>query len=282
MIILNSFQNKIHFFLSLIIILVLQGCSSVAKDKSIQIVQITDPQFGFFDGNRSFTKETTLYTEAIKQINELKPDFVVITGDFINNPKDDMQIAEFKRITANLDENIPVYLSPGNHDLGNNPTKENFQFYFLNYGKDSENFSFEYNGSYFIGLNSVIIKSETNNLEEEKQFQWLKCELKKAKSSNLIILFTHHPFFINEFDESESYSNQSKENRVKYFTLFEKYGVDAIFAGHLHDNAQGEYNGIKMITTNAAGRPLGKAKPGYRLIKIDDGVLHSEYINIDL
>ena len=258
----------------------LQSFSSVAQNKKIQIVQITDPQFGFFEENKTFEKETVLYTEAIRQINELKPDFVVITGDFVNNSKNIKQIEEFKRITSYLDESIPLYLSPGNHDLGQNPTKESFEFYFSNYGKGNDRFSFEYENSHFIGLNSVIIKSGTNNKEEKKQYRWLKRELKKAKSSNVIILFTHYPFFTKDFEENESFSNQSKKDRLKYFTLFKEYGVDAVYAGHLHNNAQASYNGIKMITTNAAGRPLGKAEPGYRLIEINDGVLSSEYIPI--
>ena len=277
MIRLNSLQINICL-ISLLLIMGLQSFSSVAQNKIIQIVQITDPQFGFFDENKSFGKETVLYTEAIRQINELKPDFVVITGDFVNNSKDIKQIEEFKRITTALNDEIPLYLSPGNHDLGQNPTKEDFEFYFSNYGKGYDRFSFKYNDSYFIGLNSVIIKSGTNNKEEKKQFRWLKKELKKAKSSEMIILFTHYPFFIRDFHENETYSNQSKEVRLKYFNLFEKYGVDAIYAGHLHNNAETSYNNIKMITTNAAGRPLGKAEPGYRLIEIKDGVVSSEYI----
>lgn len=275
---LNSLQINICL-LSIIFIMGLQSFSSVAQDKTIQIVQITDPQFGFFDENKSFVKETMLYTEAIKQINKLKPDFVVVTGDFVNNSKDVNQIEEFKRITAGLDEDIPLYLSPGNHDLGQNPTKEDFEFYFSQYGKGNDRFAFEYNNSYFIGLNSVIIKSKTNKRDEKKQFRWLKRKLKHAKFSDVIIVFTHYPFFIKDFDENENYSNQSKKDRSKYFTLFKKYGVDAIFAGHLHNNAESSYNDIDMITTNAAGRPLGKAEPGYRLIEIKNSKLSTKYIN---
>lgn len=280
MIRLNSLQINICL-LSMIFIMGLQSFSSVAQNKTIQIVQISDPQFGFFDENKSFVKETMLYAEAIRQINKLKPDFVVVTGDFVNNSKDVNQIEEFKRITAGLDEDIPLYLSPGNHDLGQNPTKKDFEFYFSQYGKGNDRFAFEYNDSYFIGLNSVIIKSKTNKREEKKQLRWLKRKLKQAKSADMIIVFTHYPFFINDFDEIESYSNQSKKDRLKYFNLFEKYGVDAIYAGHLHNNAESSHNGIMMITTNAAGRPLGKAEPGYRLIKIVDGVINSDYISID-
>ena len=280
MIRLNSLQINVCL-ISLFFIMGLLNFSSLAQNKTIQIVQITDPQFGFFDENKSFVKETTLYTEAIRQINELKPDFVVITGDLVNNSKDIKQIEEFKRITKGLDKDIPVYLSPGNHDLGQNPTKEDFDFYFSHYGNGNDIFSIKYDGAYLIGLNSVIIKSETNDKEEKKQLRWLKRELKRAKSSDNIILFTHYPFFLNDFNENESYSNQSKTNRLKYFTLFKKYGVDVIYAGHLHNNAEASYNGIKMITTNAVGRPLGKVVPGYRLIMLSEGMISSEYIPLD-
>ncbi|MCK9501285.1 metallophosphoesterase [Lascolabacillus massiliensis] len=267
-----------HF---LIFIIGLYSFHSIAQDKTVRIVQITDPQFGFFDENSGFEKETIQYSEAISQINKLKPDFVVITGDFVNNSRDLNQIEEFKRITAGLNNEIPFYLSPGNHDLGQNPVKEDFDIYFSHYGEGNDRFAFEYNNSYFIGLNSVIIKSGTNKKEEREQFRWLKKRLKKAKSSDVIIVFTHYPFFINDFEEDITYSNQSKEERLKYFTLFEKYGVDAIFSGHLHNNAEAEHNGILMITTNSAGRPLGKAEPGYRLIELKDGIINTKYINLN-
>lgn len=253
-------------------------CSkSFSQSDSIVVVQITDTQFGFFAENKNFEKETELYTQAVRQINELNPTFVVITGDFVHSSKNISQINEFKRITALINKDIPVYYSPGNHDLGQSPTKEDFEFYFSNYGKEAERFSFKQGNSAFIGFNSVIIKSDKNTKEEAKQFRWLKKQLRKVKKAENIILFTHYPFFIHDFNEKETYSNQSVEVRDKYFTLFEKYGVNAIFAGHLHNNAEASHNGISMITTNAVGRPLGSANPGMRIIIIKDNEIHNEY-----
>jgi 3',5'-cyclic AMP phosphodiesterase CpdA len=271
------FNKNIQYLLFSIGILVLFCTKIFAQEESIKIIQVTDPQFGFFAENKSFDKETELYTKTILIINELKPDFVVITGDFVNNSKDTLQIKEFKRITSLIDMGSPVYLSPGNHDLGQSPSKDDFEFYFSNYGKGSDRFSFKQNNSTFIGFNSVIIKSEKNSKDEKKQFRWLKRQLRKAKKSDNIVLFTHYPFFLHDFNEKVTYSNQSMEARNKYFRLFEKYGVDAIFAGHLHDNAEASYNGILMITTSAAGRPLGEAKPGVRLISIDNNSVQNEY-----
>lgn len=239
-----------------------------AQKDSIIIVQITDPQFGFFENNISFEKETELYVNAVRQINNLNPDLVVITGDFVNNSKSIQQIEEFKRITGLIDLNIPVYLSPGNHDLGEHPTKEEFDFYFSNYGKGTDKFFLKYKNSTFIGINSTIIKSDKNINEEEKQFRWLKRKLRGAKKSDNIVVFTHYPFFINDFNEKETYSNQKIEIRKKYFELFDKYNVKAIFAGHLHNNSSAAYKDVQMITTNAVGRPLGDSLPGIRIIYV--------------
>lgn len=271
-------------FLKQLLLLACMGMlcfGSYAQRDSLLIVQITDPQFGFFANNADFAKETKIYTEVVRQINQIKPDFVVITGDFVNNGKDTLQINEFNRITACIEKSIPVYLSPGNHDLAQNPSKHDFEFYDSIYGKNTDRFSFHSKNAHFIGFNSVIIKSEKSRKEEKKQFRWLKKELKKAASSDPILLFTHYPFFIENFNEKETYSNQSMQQRIKYFKLFEKYGVDAIFAGHLHNNAEASYNNILMITTNAAGKPLGKAQPGYRLIKIKNRQVEHCYIPID-
>ena len=251
-----------------------------SKRDSLLIVQITDPQFGFFSNNDNFEKETKLYTEAVRQINQIKPDLVVITGDFVNNGRDTLQINEFKRITACIEKSIPVYLSPGNHDLVLNPSKEDIEWYNSVHRKGSDRFSYRHKNAHFIGFNSVIIKSDKSRKEEKKQFRWLKKELKKADPADPILLFTHYPFFIENFSEKETYSNQRMQQRTRYFELFEKYGVDAVFAGHLHNNAEASHNGILVITTNAAGRPLGNAQPGYRLIKINNRQIEHSYIPI--
>lgn len=251
------------------------------NERPFFFIQITDPQFGFFADNKDFKKETELYSIVIEKINNLTPSFVVITGDFVNNPKDSIQIKEFKRLTKLIDINIPVFLSPGNHDLGQEPNKKDFNFYFLNYGRGNDRFSFNYRSSTFIGFNSVIIKSGKNKKEEKKQFNWLKKELKKARGSQNILLFTHYPFFIKDFNEKENYSNQSIKMREKYFNLFESYQVDAIFSGHLHNNSYSEYGNIQNVITSSAGKQLGNNSPGIRIVKVYKNRIEHDYFTID-
>jgi 3',5'-cyclic AMP phosphodiesterase CpdA len=231
-----------------------------------------------FESDKGFSKETELYEKAVYEINRLKPDFVVITGDLVNNKDNRSQVDEFKRISSAIDKAIPVYYSPGNHDIGQSPDQIDIDNFIADYGHDR--FSFKHKKNLIIGVNSCLIKSNTPQLEQE-QFEWLKKELSKGKRANNIILFTHYPFFIKNFDEPESYSNIAIEIRKKYMSLFNDYGVDAVFAGHLHNNSESKYGEMSMITTSAVGKPLGKAPSGIRIVKVYPGQIESVFYGLD-
>ena len=233
---------------------------------------------GFVDTGKGFEKETKLYEKAVRSINRLRPDFVVITGDFVNSTKDRSQIAEFKRITATIDSKIPVYFTPGNHDIGNVADSVSVSTYLKNYGYD--HFSFQHKKCQFIGFNSCLIKSKTPNLEKA-QYDWLKKTIAKSRKAAHIVLFCHHPFFINSFDEPETYSNIGVEERKKYLDLFSDNKVEAIFSGHLHNNATPLYGKIQLVTTSALGRPLGSAPSGLRIVKVFNDRIEHQYYGLD-
>lgn len=266
---------------TLLFFVLLSGISAVdAKkpDNPYFFIQISDPQFGFSDNNKGFKEETYLYEKAVAKINRLKPDFVVITGDLVNNVSDRSQIEEFKRITAKIDKRIPVYYSPGNHDIGQSVTQKDVDSFISDYGYDR--FSFKHKKSLFIGLNSSVIKSKTIPLEQD-QFAWLKKQLLKGRKAKHVIVFCHHPFFINAFDEKEEYFNVPAETRNRYFSLFKENNVDAVFAGHLHNNGYARYGDIEMVTTSAVGKPLGKAPSGLRIVKVYTDKIENVYYGLD-
>lgn len=241
-------------------------------------IQITDPQFGMFENNKGFEKETILYEKAVVKINKLKPDFVVITGDFVHNPNSKPQINEFKRITAKINPEIPVYYTPGNHDIGQVPTKQSLKKYRKNYGSDR--FLFKHKGSTFIGFNSSIIKAKLLK-PEQKQYNWLTKKLKQSQETDHIILFCHYPFFNKTVDEPEAYSNIGPGYREKYLSLFETNGVDAVFSGHKHNNGLARYGEVQLVTTSALGKPLGKAPSGMRIVKMYSDRIEHEYFGLE-
>lgn len=241
-------------------------------------IQMTDPQFGFLDNNKGFEKETILYQKAVDEVNRLSPDFVVITGDFVNNGNDSSQWAEFNRLTAGIKSDIPVFYSPGNHDIGQTPTQKRIDEYRKIYGDDK--FAFKHKKIRFIGFNSCIIKADLPDMEKV-QFEWLTKELKKSRGAKNVILFCHHPFFTKNPDEPESYSNIGIEKRMKYLELFSKYGVSYIFAGHYHNNAEARYRDVHMITTSAVGKQLGNASSGFRIVKVEGRTVVHNYYGLD-
>jgi 3',5'-cyclic AMP phosphodiesterase CpdA len=239
-------------------------------------IQLTDPQLGMFENNKSFEKETILYEKAIVGINNLQPDFVVITGDFIHDQNSSVQINEFKRITAKINSEIPVYYVPGNHDIGQVPDRHSLKKYKKNYGSDR--FSFKHKGSNIIGFNTGFIKAKQKK-PEQKQYKWLNKKLKGDAAHT--ILFCHYPFFNKNIDEPEAYSNLGIEYREKYLSFFEEHSVDAVFTGHHHNNALNSYGDIELVTTSAAGKPLGDAPSGMRIIKIYEDRIEHEYFGFD-
>lgn len=240
-------------------------------------LQLSDPQFGFIDNNKSISAETEAMNKAVTAINQLKPPFVVITGDFVNNSKSKEQIAAYKSMIAQINSSVKVYMIPGNHDIGK-VSRASIDNYKKNYGET--HFSFRYGDCAFIGIDSNIIKEEDKE-REEVQFKWLEQELQKTKDARFKFVFTHCSVFLKRMDEPVNYSNFSLPMREKYVHLFQKYGVNAIFAGHLHNNAYGKVGNMEMITIGPVGKVLGTGYQGMNLVKVYPDRFISEFIALN-
>lgn len=248
-----------------------------AESTSFFFLQLSDPQFGFTDNNKSFSVEVDAMNKAVTAINRLKPPFVVITGDFVNNSKSKEQIEAYKSMIAQIDSSVKVYMIPGNHDVGK-VSRTSIDNYIKNYGET--HFSFRYGECAFIGIDSNIIKEEDKE-REEAQFKWLEQELQKTKDTKFKFIFTHCSVFLKRMDEPVNYSNFSLPMREKYVRLFQTYGVNAIFAGHLHNNAYGKAGNMEMITIGPVGKALGTGYQGMNLVKVYPDRFISEFIALN-
>ncbi len=270
---------KSRYILVLLIFISVAGFAQWESSESPWFfIHITDPQFGMFEDNKGFEKETYLYKKAVEHINRLKPDFVVITGDFVHNSGSPEQIAEFKRITAMIDPEIPVFYTPGNHDVGQIPDEESLRNYVNNYGRDR--FSFRHKGSAFIGLNTSLIKGRLAEQEQE-QYDWLVNEIRGSQGAQHLLLFGHYPFFKESVDEPTEYSNIDIEDRKKYLDLFNTSKVDAVFSGHSHKNSLSSYGNIQMVTSSALGKPMGPAPSGMRIVKVYSDRIEHEFFGLE-
>jgi 3',5'-cyclic AMP phosphodiesterase CpdA len=267
--------------LSLAIITIIAGTALAQKkiqDAPWFFIHLTDPQFGMFENNLGSKKETLLYEKAVSRINTLHPDLVVVTGDFVHDLNSVSQTNEFRRITAKINPEIPVYYTPGNHDIGQTPDKKSIRKFKKNYGSDK--FSFKYKGSLLIGFNTSLIKAGLAK-PERKQYNWLRRKLNTNKKADHTLLFCHYPFFNEKVDEPTAYSNIDQSYREKYLKLFKENKIDALFSGHLHNNRLLNDGQMELITTSALGKPLGNAPSGLRIVKIVGGKIEHAYFGLD-
>lgn len=256
----------------------LPSISAAEEGETFFFIQLSDPQFGMFTGNKGFEQETANFEFAVATVNRLQPAFVVITGDLVNASGHKEQIAEYQRIVGMIDPAIPTYSLVGNHDIENVPTPESIAAYKEIFGSDY--FTFRHDDFVGIALNSMLIHSPEHTAEElEEQKRWLKVELERARDEEArhIVIFQHHPWFLRSVDEPDQYMNIPSERRKGYLELFREFGVEYLFSGHLHNNAIARDGEIEAITTGPVGKPLGTGKSGLRVAIVRDNKIEHRY-----
>lgn len=271
-----------RLFSFILAFIALIGCS----EKPYVIVQIADAQLGFTAADKSqregteyvndLTYEIDCLTKAVSMVNEIKPDAVVFTGDQVNRCNDFEQWDAFAKVISEIDPSIKVFHIPGNHDVMISEGKVDSTPFADRYGEDR--FLHVDRGVRMVGINSNLIKY--NDPAEADQIEWMKKSLAKDSNDQVTIVFSHHPFFLKDIDEDDGYFQIQKAKRQDYFNICTTLGVNALYAGHLHNNSEGSYEGLPVSTTTSVAFQIGPAQPSIRVIKVQNGMVSDELLNL--
>lgn len=268
----------VRLFSFFILLISLCGC---AREPYV-IVQVADAQLGFaaadrcqregvaFDNDVTYERECLL--RAVVFINGLKPDAVVFTGDQVNYPDIPAQWEAFDEVASMIDEDIEVFHVPGNHDVLIKDSGVDSSPFTDRYGDDR--FVHSERGVRMVGINTNLIQYDDDM--EYDQIDWLEAVLEKPRKNDVTILFGHHPFFMTDIDEPDSYFPIKASRRREYFELFSVMDVDAVYAGHRHDTYDAEYDGIPMKTTTSVAYQIGNSRPSVRVITVRNGTVSDE------
>lgn len=133
-----------------------------------------------------------------------------------------------------------------------------------------------------IVLNSSLIRAGNGAKQEaDAQKKWLQTELEKRGESDEIrhvIVFQHHPWFVERVDEPDAYHNLPLPERTPWLNLLRQAGVTHVFAGHTHANSVAKYESLEMVVSCAIGKPLQKDGSGLRIVIVrDSGIEHRYY-----
>ncbi len=164
-------------------------------------------------------------------------ELVIMLGDNIYGGK---SAADFKRkfeepYAMLLDSGVKFYASLGNHD----ETKERFYKPFNMDGK--RYYSFKRGNAEFFALDS--------NYMDPVQLQWLTTQL-RASHSTWKICYFHHPLY----SDGRAHG-PDLDLRHLLEPLFERYGVNVVFAGHEHSYERLKpQNGISYFVLGNSGQ----------------------------
>jgi len=255
-------------------------------------VQAADTQLGMIDKkngskypNITWDRELELCRQSVQALNAMRPRpaFFIVCGDMLDAFPEVADVRrrqeeDFMSVYSELDPEIPLLCVCGNHDIGDQPTKENIEKYTDSFGDDY--FSFWFQGVQFITLNSQYFQdcSLTKDLAAE-QDKWLEKQLaKKAKHK---VMFQHIPWFLEKPGEAKEYFNLWPDIRRKCLNKFKKAGVSKIFCGHYHRNAGGWDGDLELVITSAIGCQVGDDPHGMRLVEVMKSGIKHQYYGLD-
>ena len=254
------------------------------KKDNYYFVQITDthlPTHYYYEDPQSIwdTSEIVDFREVIKDINLIHPEFVLLTGDFVNEGElEDLENRRYFSIAQRLlkELEVPVYLVSGNHDIGgwnSTPAPQGaarrnwWRFFGWKWLHDppasepnyTQNYSFDYGNVHYVGLESYInYDGWMYNVYGDESFipsqlEWLENDLMSATQSDKKVLFYHMDF----------------ADQLNLSAL----DVDMALYGHIHSNEGSIYNYPYNLGTDN----VCDGDRAYRLIRVNNGNLQPHY-----
>lgn len=222
-----------------------------------RLTQISDTHL-----TRRHQKLTDNFHRVSEYIDATRPDLVVNSGDLAwdapTNPDDFEFARELHDALA-----APCRYLPGNHDVGDNPTRlgptptspvteQSVQVFRASFGEDR--WRFEAAGWCFIGLNSMVMN--TNLASEAEQFDWLAQELARA-DGRPVALFLHKPLFLNSPDDAELAATAIRyvpmPARVRLVAMLDTVDLRLVASGHVHQRRDFTFRHTRHIWAPSAG-----------------------------
>lgn len=250
-----------------ILSVMLSGCAAV---KTTDNHNATPFNFVVMGDNRPADifrpEQPYMYWKVVKKAVDLNPALILNTGDIVlgyDAKTFDMAEKEYdafdKPTSLIIENNIPLYITKGNHSGYTGPASKTFDKRYSNKPAGNLYYSVDLHNCHFVVLCSEIKGEEAQ--VTNKQLMWLEEDLQKAAGKHIFVVL-HRPLYpkIKHLDDS---MNKYPEKRDKLAAVLKKYKVDMVFAGHVHIYNFSVENGLSQIIAGGSGAPLaGKLEDG--------------------
>jgi hypothetical protein len=182
-------------------------------------------------------------------VNNLNPDFCFSTGDVSNAGNDSLDLRKvfIPNVLETIGSKVPFYESFGNHDVdaqwGGKDLIRNYIIQPADHNSDaskvSGSFAYVYGNSVFISIDWTRYNTDL------APNGWLETFLKSSVSqqAKFRFIFIHCAPFYERWQTAEQ-----EIVKTNIPLLSKKYGVTAVFSGHMHGYERGVLDGVQYIT----------------------------------
>lgn len=250
----------------------------LASPGGVTIAQISDTHLG----EKHSPQAAANLRQAVRMINALHPDAVIVSGDIGENEESREQVKMIlKALTS------PVYFVPGNHDFQDTTGLEHYRKQF---GPDY--YRFQVKNVEVLALDTQLLgnyekfEAKTSpplspgmEVESQKMLAWLAQQAEPTKGK-VVIAVQHIPLFRdNGFPEAKPYWTVNAPYARREADLLHTLGVKHLLAGHWHNGRVFEQNGITIHVAPATSwLPFG-GELGFALHTITaTGEVRTEFV----
>lgn len=216
----------------------LWGCSVLAA-----ALAAPPPQQSFrfaLLGDRTGEAQDSVFQQVCKEAAAQHPAFVLTVGDTIQGLDDAKAEAEWREAREILHLfRVPVYLTPGNHDIWSAASER----LFTKYSGHPVHYSFDYGTAHV----TVLDNSRSDELSDS-ELKFLEADLKAHAAQPLKMVVMHRPSWILPVT--------LRNPDFELHKLARRYGVQYVIAGHIHQMLRLELEGVTYISMGSAGGHL--------------------------
>jgi predicted phosphodiesterase len=227
-----------------------------------------------------------------------RPDFLVIPGDLTDTGTvHDHWTKQFFPSMDVLIKRVPMYPVLGNHERN-----AHWYYDYMNLPAPEYYYTFHYGPAQFF-----MIDSNKKCGPGSEQFLWLESELKKSTADWKMVVH-HHPVYSSDENDygdlwKTNRSSRGDTNVQAMSKLYDQYGVDVVFNGHIHsyertwqvrDGKVVQNGGTQYFVTGGGGGPLETAGPSrpkfqntvkhghhYSMVRINGNLFEFQAYDID-
>ncbi|WP_170319659.1 purple acid phosphatase family protein [Polyangium spumosum] len=219
------------------------------------------------------------HAAVIRAIERAPADFLVHTGDMVQDGDNEAQWQEFFQIEGDLLASRSVFVAVGNHELtAPDPTGQvNFLRYFAPTEADGRERPHLYGSFRWSNTRFFLLNAMDTWTGDEKE--WLRAELASALDEpgleHRIAVLHHGPF------SSGPHGGNTRLASQGIVPMLRDNKVELVVSGHDHAYERGEGQGLKYVVSGGAGAPLYQQKRRGPETQLFESVHHFLEVAID-